>query len=589
MSFLSSIKIRHKILLLNMLILLFPIILFTMWGTQYYKSIQIKDQIDAVESELSEAYTQVVNSIEIGNMTMQTITLNGELEKFIDKIMDDTPISIHQMISFNNTEIKAIERLVNTNPYIHSIRIYIDKDILELAPVIYKASRFHKGEFTKKIDGMMWLLGEEDDISAVQKTATYKEPLATLIAPYLDIKRQQIGIVEIAIPMKVMFPQMYETSEEEVMYFVDGHHTMYQDERSHIEKWQLDESTLLKLLDDEEMVKVTKLGTRQVIIGYKLLKNMNGYLIKVHSLEKVHKQMALIRVLVTLAEIFLILVITLLINKSTHIVFKNFYKVLDAIQEIQKGNLDVEIEDFGRGEIGELGRNIQTMALNIKALMKENVKRQTLVKDSEIRALQNQINAHFIYNVLESIKMMAEIEGLFNLSDAITALGKLLRYSMKWKSPKVKIKEELSYVQNYVALLNLRYDYEIILSVMIPERLLEQDIPKMCIQPIVENAIKHGIEELARDTTILIKGKALEDHFVIEVTDSGAGMSEEQIEKLKMMIKGEIVEERQSSNGIGLKNVQDRIILCFGTEYGLDVVSKEGCFTKIIIKIPYTQ
>lgn len=589
MGFLSSIKIRHKILLLNILILLLPIILVAMWWISYYQSIQIKAQIAAVESELNEAYTQVINSVEIGNMTMQTITLNGELEKFIDGLMNDTRISIHQIMDFNNTEIKAIERLVNTNPYIHSIRIYLNKDILELAPTIYRASRFNKGMPIEKVDTMMWLLGKEDHISAVQKAATYKEPLATLIEPYLDMKREQIGIIEIAIPMKVMFPQMYETSEDEAMYFVDENHLLYQDELSDTEKWQMDEETLSKLLDEDERIRVTKLEEKQVIIGYKQIKHMNGYLIKVYSLAKVYKQIAYLRLMIALLTVFLILLITLLINKSTHIVFKNFYKVLDAIQEIQKGNLDIEIEDFGKGEIGELGRNIQTMALNIKSLMQENVNRQTLVKDSEIRALQNQINAHFIYNVLESIKMMAEVEGLFELSDAITALGKLLRYTMKWKSPKVKMKEELLYVQNYVTLLNLRYDYKIILNIMIPEHLLEQEIPKMSIQPIVENAIKHGIEELAEDTAIIIKGKMLKDYFLIEVTDSGIGMNEQQISRLKMKIKGELVEEGQSSTGIGLKNVQDRIILCFGTEYGLDVISKEGCFTKIIVKVPYTK
>lgn len=589
MGFLSSIKIRHKILLLNILILLLPIILVAMWWISYYQSMQIKEQIAAVESELNEAYTQVINSVEIGNMTMQTIILNGELEKFIDELMNDTRVSIHQIMDFNNTEIKAIERLVNTNPYIHSIRIYLSKDILELAPTIYRASRFNKGMPIGQVDTMMWLLGKEDHISAVQKAANYKEPLATLIEPYLDMKREQIGVIEIAIPMKVMFPQMYETSEDEAMYFVDENHILYQDELSDREKWQIDEETLSKILDEDERIRVTKLEEKQVIIGYKQIKHMNGYLIKVYSLENVYKQIAHLRLMIAVLTVFLILLITLLINKSTHIVFRNFYKVLDAIQEIQKGNLDIKIEDFGKGEIGELGRNIQTMTLNIKSLMQENVNRQTLVKDSEIRALQNQINAHFIYNVLESIKMMAEVEGLFELSDAITALGKLLRYTMKWKSPKVKIKEELLYVQNYVTLLNLRYDYKIILNIMIPDYLLEQEIPKMSIQPIVENAIKHGIEELAEDTAIIIKGKMLKDYFLIEVTDSGVGMNEQQIRRLKMKIKGELVEEGQSSTGIGLKNVQDRIILCFGTEYGLDVISKEGCFTKIIIKIPYTQ
>ena len=589
MSFLSSMKIRHKILLLNILILLVPIILLAMGSIEYYQTIQIKEQIDSVESELNEASTHLINSTEICNMAMQTILLNSEVEKFVDQLMEDTELSIHQIIKFNNTEVKAIERLVNTNPYIHSIRFYLDKEILELAPVIYRASRFDKQELIKEAEMGMWYFGEVDNISAIQKVATYQEPLGTLISPYLDIKRQQIGIVEVAIPMKMMFPLMYETTEEEVMYFVDKQHRIYQDQQSEIKKWQLDEEIILQLIDDEEAIKVTELGHEQVVVGYKSIKNIGGYIIKIHSLEKVFKQMDFLRVMVTFGVAFLVLLITLLINKSTHIVFKNFYKVLDAIQEIQKGNLDIKIDDFGKGEIGNLGRNIQTMARSIKELMEDKVNRQTLIKDSEIRALQNQINAHFIYNVLESIKMMAEIEGSFDISDAITCLGNLLRYSMKWKSPTIKVKDEINYIEDYIALLNLRYDYKIILNIMLPERILEQVIPKMCIQPIVENAIKHGIEELAEDTIILIKGKMLENYFLIEVTDSGIGMNEEQVEKLRMKIRGELVEEKQSSNGIGLKNVQDRIALCFGSEYGLEVVSKERCFTKIIIKIPYSN
>ena len=96
-------------------------------------------------------------------------------------------------------------------------------------------------------------------------------------------------------------------------------------------------------------------------------------------------------------------------------------------------------------------------------------------------------------------------------------------------------------------------------------------------------------EELAEDPTILIKAKMVDECFLIEVTDSGVRMNEEQVERLKMKIRGELVEEKQSSNGIGLKNVQDRIHLCFGEAYGLEVVSKEGCFTKISIKIPYCK
>ena len=159
--------------------------------------------------------------------------------------------------------------------------------------------------------------------------------------------------------------------------------------------------------------------------------------------------------------------------------------------------------------------------------------------------MQNQINAHFIYNVLESIKMMAEIDEEYAISDAVTALGKLLRYSMKWVSGNVLVEQELEYIKNYMALINLRFDYEIYLSLNLPELVLKQEIPKMSLQPIVENAIYHGIEQMAEDTNIYIKGILDGDDCVIEITDAGKGMSEEEVEKLRLKIAGKIEFQRR--------------------------------------------
>ncbi|MCD7819940.1 MAG: histidine kinase, partial [Lachnospiraceae bacterium] len=97
---------------------------------------------------------------------------------------------------------------------------------------------------------------------------------------------------------------------------------------------------------------------------------------------------------------------------------------------------------------------------HINELMEDNIHREVLAKNAEIRSLQNQINAHFIYNVLESIKMMAEIEEKYEISDAVTRLGRLLRYNMYWKSGTMTVREEIEYIRNYIALMNLRFDYE---------------------------------------------------------------------------------------------------------------------------------
>ena len=101
---------------------------------------------------------------------------------------------------------------------------------------------------------------------------------------------------------------------------------------------------------------------------------------------------------------------------------------------------------------------------------------------------------------------MAEIDEEYVISDAITSLGNLLRYSIRWVSGNVRVEEEIAYIKNYLVLINLRFDYEIYLSLNLPEEVLKQEIPKMSLQPIVENAIYHGIEELAEDTNIYIKG-----------------------------------------------------------------------------------
>ena len=128
--------------------------------------------------------------------------------------------------------------------------------------------------------------------------------------------------------------------------------------------------------------------------------------------------------------------------------------------------------------------------------------------------------------------MMAEIDEEYEISDSITALGKLLRYSMRWISGNAVLRDELEYIRNYLTLINLRYDFEVILSVNLPEELLDQEIPKMSLQPIVENAVLHGIEPVAEDTTVYIKGWEQDGEFVIEVTDSGRGMTPEELDAI---------------------------------------------------------
>ena len=185
--------------------------------------------------------------------------------------------------------------------------------------------------------------------------------------------------------------------------------------------------------------------------------------------------------------------------------------------------------------------------------------------------------------------MMAEIDEKYEIADAVTSLGKLLRYSMKWDRKTVALFEEIAYIQNYIALMNLRFDYELTFQVEVPDSLLYQEVPKISLQPIVENAVVHGAAALGRDSTVFLRGRVEGDCCLLEITDEGQGLSQEQLVRLERQIAGLEATRSTSGNGIGLKNVQDRIQMTFGEEYGLRVQSQPGHGTTIQVMLPYRK
>ena len=241
--------------------------------------------------------------------------------------------------------------------------------------------------------------------------------------------------------------------------------------------------------------------------------------------------------------------------------------------------------------MADFAREASGLLEKIRHLMADNLVRQMQNREMEIRALQNQINAHFIYNVLEAIKMMAEIEEKYEIADAVTSLGKLLRYSMKWESGNVRLSRELSYIENYIALMNLRFDYVIYLELKIPEELKNQRLPKISLQPVVEKAVVHGAAVLATDTTIVVQGEIDREHgrYYIHVHDEGRGMDAEALNRLRRQIDGgeETSPGASSGNGIGLHNVHTRIQRCFGPDFGLSVTSRLGEGTTVTFTLPF--
>lgn len=534
-----------------------------------------------------DAIATKINSI---NMSTQFFLNDESLRYVLNQSQEGGSLSTEEWLNFKEETVSSLERLVNNNPLLYGVRVYAANDsIQEMMPILYRQSRMEKQEWAGKADYIGWNYNFTDNIFS-SYTMSQNRKIVSLVTPIEDTDNGRIGTIEAAMTMENMFPSLYEGIENEWSCFVTEDGNSYFGDGENEEPLAL-LGKILERYEGDENIQTTyiRLDNRNMVVSCMPVRELGGILVCVKDITENVREVYDIRNIFVMVMLLLILVLAVFINNIVKHLLKQFYEILRSIRKVQKGDLDVVIENCGGDEMGELGTQINKMLERIKQLMEDNLNREMLAKNSEIRALQNQINAHFIYNVLESIKMMAEVDEEYAISDAVTSLGKLLRYSMKWVSGNVLVEQELEYIKNYMALINLRFDYEIYLSLNIPELILQQEIPKMSLQPIVENAIYHGIEQMAEDTNIYIKGLLDGEDCLIEITDAGKGMAEEQVERLRLKIAGKIDSSGGSGNGIGLKNVQDRIQIAFGEKYGIEIASKLGCYTKIRVRIPLTH
>jgi len=252
-----------------------------------------------------------------------------------------------------------------------------------------------------------------------------------------------------------------------------------------------------------------------------------------------------------------------------------------SMKEVEKGNFDIKVDIENSNEIGELGKAFNIMTGKIKELMKQNMKEQELKRKSELKALQAQINPHFLYNTLDSIIWMAEEKKSEEVVLMTSALAKLFRLSISKGEEIIPIFNEIEHVRSYLTIQKMRYRDKLDFEIDVDPEIYNYKTLKIILQPLVENSIYHGIKNRGGAGKIRIKGKICDEKILLQVIDDGIGMDEEKIKR--------IFEDSGSSSrgsGVGVKNVNERIHLYFGKDYGLDFISEHNHGTTVNIWLP---
>ena len=211
-------------------------------------------------------------------------------------------------------------------------------------------------------------------------------------------------------------------------------------------------------------------------------------------------------------------------------------------------------------------------------------------KNTELWLLQSQINPHFLYNTLDTVVWMAEAGDSKKVVDMITALSGFLRIGLNNGKRFIQIREEIRHIENYLKIQKFRYEDILEYSIDIEDNLFDIRILKLLLQPIVENALYHGIKYKRSGGKISVKGYRKDEHIILQVIDNGIGMETKKLESLKNIIKNEYIDEidmvKSSKESFGLYNVAERIRLYYGNEYGLNIDSTENIGTTVSIILP---
>ncbi|MRN52210.1 sensor histidine kinase [Paenibacillus monticola] len=258
-----------------------------------------------------------------------------------------------------------------------------------------------------------------------------------------------------------------------------------------------------------------------------------------------------------------------------------------SVNRIKRGDFSVGLDVNRRDEIGRIAMNFNAMRNELQMLIENKYIYQIKLQEAELAMLYSQINPHFLYNTLDSIKAMADYYSVEEISEMAQSLADMFRYNIKNSDEVVSLREELEQIEAYIRIQSFRFDGKFQYSVDVEEELYDYSILKMTLQPLVENAVFHGIEPMREKGRIVIAARRYADGVHLSVSDNGVGIMEERLEEIRAALVRPVVQEQYlslpSGVGIGIRNVYARYAIRYGTRMEFRIESNEGAGTLITL------
>lgn len=589
-------RISKKLFLAFSMMIAIPAIVVSFLFIRTQESQLYKDAMATGSSHVSRLNEQLRSRMGIIENASST-ALNQKA--FVDFIHSNMRGDGLRLVKFRQNQFEQMHNIIQSHEMISELSFYVDNpNLFEIWPEIYHYDKFQPQDY--------WVTLREEG-GAAYRLFAFKDGEHTL--SYYRLVRLQgqqqklPTIMEIRAQHSVFFSDLLADSGGDFFSVVmDGtapsrsvynpEHIFAQNAGEELDKILGSIHQRLDMLQQSSPIKV-KVGDQTYYALYRYIAPLNAYVVDIASHQALMKGPRSWYLLVVAITLCVLLLMLLLVSHTTRRIFRRLDRVLASMRKVRQGQLDAKIDtgldkNETGDEIDEVAVSYNNMLDEIKHLMTQVVDKQLIAKNAQLHSLHSQINSHFLYNALESIRMLAEVQRQPAIADALVSLGSQLRYSMQWRSDTVALSEELANIHSYVRFINFMEGGSIVLTADLPQEVLRYTIPKMCMQPIVENAVHHAAPSggsVHIQITVSVENDSL---LLVEIRDDGAGVDPEMLSSLQAVLRGDsdspIV---TSKNGLGLENVHKRIQLHYGKDCGLWIDSVQGAYTCVTIRLPW--
>lgn len=589
---LGGLSLRHRLIISSVLCVLLPSLITIVVSSYLTKDTleqraikQSKDTLSMIELSISGYFNNLLN---ISNY----IQFNSEINSILKGNLKDAELQStsqlgglqHAKITKNLENVMAFSAPTYITILLPNGAYYTNYSTYEYDPEnFFKQSWFNKIEKQNFYESY-WIGGHQTYIHS----RSNENPYLMTIVRTMQISGNTYGYIIVSVNEKEIsnvFQQFTESSGQQFM-LIDSNGTILSHPNSKNVSKDLTHNEHLSLKQTDWGI-VTQDEKEYLMVNHPIsfsdweLVSLVPYKETVGDIGTISRTTLLIQFI--FFSIFLVVLIYLVKEFTEPIA-----KLSRTVEEVEKGNLQIRSGIRGEADIAKLGSSFDKMLNRIQDMIKQIKIEETYKRKAELEMLQAQVNPHFLFNVLNSIRLKIILKGDKESASLIQSLSLLLRMTINRNNEFIALKEEIEIVHHYVKLMNFRHQEHLELISHVDAEILQEEVPRFFIQPLIENALIHGFDR--EGGKVFLSAWLKEESLFIRIKDNGRGMTDKELENLKDHIfhssNNEYAGKRDSFTGIGVKNVYQRLMMIYGANFHMEITSKRNEGTEFMFYIP---